>query len=325
MGGVSKSESESQQTGSSQSFVDPSQVPFLNAARSQALQLQQQQQQSIGGVADQLSGRLGGIGSELLGGLVGQAQSPGAGTSISDLLGITGSGIGQQLQQLAGGGGQLAGQDALQALSRGEGGPDLSALLQPGQAVQGQLGALDEAIQRNLQGTLGSLSGQATLAGQVGGSRQGLLSGQAAGEAQRSFASGASNILSGDLAQRRQLGAQLAGQQQQTQLQAAGQLGQQGLAQQGQQADILSRLLNTQLAGAQAAGQLGLQGQAQQIGASQAGLGALGGLFNLGLGGFSAAFQPLQSLASILGPSTVLSTSERQGTSSSQSFSASGG
>ena len=71
---------------------------------------------------------------------------------------------------------------------------------------------------------------------------------------------------------------------------------------------------------------IGNQQQLAQQGAAQ-GLGALGGLVNLGLGGFNAEFQPLQNLAQLLGPATVLSQADREGQSksSSMSVSASGG
>ena len=71
MAGGSKSKSESSQ--SSQTFVDPNQVPFLDFLRSQGLDLAQSQIGSIGDVASQLSGTLGGIGGDLLGTIQGNA------------------------------------------------------------------------------------------------------------------------------------------------------------------------------------------------------------------------------------------------------------
>ena len=240
-GGKSESRSRSQQ------FVDPAQVPFLANLRSEGQALAREQGFSIGGVANQLSGRLGGIGDQLLGGLAQQS-------------GLFGPGVGQA-QELLGG------------IASGEGQFGIQQLLAPGEQLQGQLSFLDENIQRNLQSTLGSIGGQATLGGQTGGDRQAFFSSQAAGEAQRAFAGGASQLLGQDLAARRQLGGVVAGQQ----LGAAGALGQLGIAQQG------------------VAAQTGLGA-----------LGQLGGLFNLGLAPFQAEFQPLLNLADIVGDPTTL-------------------
>ena len=242
-GGKSESKSRSQQ------FVDPSQVPFLNQLRSDAQRLAATQGQSIGGIANQLSGRLGGIGEQLLGGLAEQS-------------GLFGPGVQQSQELLAG-------------IASGEGQFGINQLLAPGAALEGQLGLLGESIQRNLGETLGTLSGQATLQGQVGGDRQAFFSSQAAGEAQRAFAGGASQLLSADISARRQLSGVAAGQQ----LGAAQALGGVGLEQQ------------------RVSGQLG-----------SAGLQSLQGLFNLGLSPFQAEFGPLLNLAGILGQPTVLGT-----------------
>ena len=295
----------------SQTFVDPSQVPFLNFLRGQGQQVAGQQIGSIGGVASQLSGQLGGIGQGLLGGLQqgSQALAPGAQTSISQLLGITGGADAAALRGAAGG--QLAGTDQLQDLAGGGGFGGLQSLLQPGQQVGGQLDALDVAIQRNLASSLGTLGGQATLAGQTGGDRQAFLSSEAAGRAQEQFAGGAAGILASDLAQRRQLGGVAA----QQQLGAAQALQGGALGQQGLNVQALQGLLGTQLGGAQAAGGLGLQQQGQQFGAAQAGLGSLSGLFNLGLSPFQAQFSPLQNFAQLLGGPTVLGSSFGQDSS----------
>jgi hypothetical protein len=310
MGALRKSDESSDQQ--SRSFVDPGQVPFLQGLRFQGRELARAQTDQIGDVANELSGRLGGIGDELLGGLGQQASqfAPGAADSIAGLLGIADDPIAGQLRSL-GQGGPLAGQEQLQRIAGGGGGVDLQGLLEPGAQLGGQLDALNAATQRNLQSTLGSLSGQATLAGQVGGDRQAFLSSEAAGRSQEAFASQAGNLLQSDLASRRQLGGVAAGlQTAQTgqQLQAAQALGGQGLAQTGQQAGILSQLLGTQAQGLQAAGGLGLAQQGQNVGAAQAGLGNLSGLFNLGLAPFQAEFQPLQNLAGLIGDPTVLQT-----------------
>ena len=83
-GGKSSSKSRSRQ------FVDPTQVPFLNQLRTDAQQLAATQGQSIGSVADQLSGRLGGIGDQLLGGLAEQSGLFGPGVAQSqELLGAS--------------------------------------------------------------------------------------------------------------------------------------------------------------------------------------------------------------------------------------------
>lgn len=243
MGGANKSESSSRQ------FVDPAQVPFLDFLRTQGQELAQAQSQTIGGVASQLTGRLGGIGGELLGGIQGQAQQfgPGVGQSISQLLG---------------------------------GGLDFQQLLEPGAQLPGALSSLDEAIQRNLQSTLGSIGQQSTLAGQTGGDRQAFFSQEAAGEAQRAFTAGASQLIGQDLGQRRQLGATAAQSE-------------------------LARLLG--------AGGLGIQQQEQNLTAGGIGINALSPLFNLGLGGFSAEFAPLLALAQIIGPPTVLGKQSQSG------------
>ena len=251
-GGKSESKSRSQQ------FVDPSQVPFLNQLRSDAQRLAATQGQSIGGIANQLSGRLGGIGEQLLGGLAEQS-------------GLFGPGVAQS-------------QDLLAGIASGEGQFGIQQLLAPGQALEGQLNLLDENVQRNLASTLGTLGGQATLQGQTGGDRQAFFSSEAAGEAQRAFAGGASQLLSADISARRQLSGVAAGQQ----LGAAQALGGVGLEQQ------------------RVSGQLG-----------SAGLQSLQGLFNLGLSPFQAEFGPLLNLAGVLGQPTVLGT-QRQNQSAQE-------
>ena len=309
---------------------------------------------SIGGVAEQLSGRLGGIGSELLGGLQqgAQAFAPGAQTAISQLLGITQGQDAASLREAATG--QLPGTDFLSEIAGGArgvdlqgvdigGGLDFQQLLEPGAQVGGQLDALDRALQRNLQSTLGSLGGQATLAGQTGGGRQAFLSSEAAGRAQEAFGAGASDILGADLAARRglagtaagfelgqqgqqiqqqqalnALGVQQAGQQGGLQLGAAQALQQGGLGQAGLQGGNLAALLQAGLGGATGAGGIGLGQQQTQLGAGEAGLGQLGNLFNLGLQPFAAQLGPLQAFADILGGPTVLGQSAGFGQGSSR-------
>ena len=370
--GLSKSESEQragsqqtsfsqqQQAAASRQFVDPRQVPFLDFLRSQATGVVGGQLGQLPGVAEQLSGQLGGIGGELLGSLQGGAQAgpPGAATAISSLLGISGpqgavpgqAGIMEQLLGIGAGAdaqalrgaatGPLAGSAELQAIAAGQtggGGLDFQSLLEPGAQLTGQLDALDAALQRNLSSTLGTIGGQATLAGQTGGGRQAFLSSEAAGRSQEAFATGASNLLASDLSSRRALAGTAAGfelsqqaQAQQAQLSAAQALQGGSLAQAGQQGGNLAALIQAQLGGAQGAGQvaqaggqLALGAQGQQLGAAESGLGQLAGLFNLGLSPFQAQLQPLLALADILGGPTVLgeslsrssSTSRSQGTS----------
>jgi len=112
-----------------------------------------------------------------------------------------------------------------------------------------------------------------------------LATGLAGQEAQRQFAGGAAGLISQDFAARQALAPQLIGLQQ-------GALG--------------------------AAGQLGLGAGAQQVSAAGTGLGALSNLFGLGLAPFQAAFGPLLNLAQIIGPPTVLQTSQQQQTGTSQ-------
>ena len=354
---VQGSQSATDAFSASRQFVDPSQVPFLSALRGAGSNLAFGQLGQIGGVANQLSGQLGGIGGELLGGLQSGAQAfaPGAETAISSLLGFTQGHDAQALRGAAGG--PLAGAAELQGIAGGGGfqpgqfgpggaGLDFQSLLEPGGALPGQIDALDVALQRNLASTLGTLGGQATLAGQTGGDRQAFLSSEAAGRSQEAFGAGASQLLAGDLAQRRQLGgvaaglelgqrgqnilAQIAGgaqglQGQQQQIQAAQALQGGALGQQGQNIGALTALLQGGLQGAQGAGALGLGQQQQQFGAAQAGLGSLGDLFNLGLAPFGAEFGPLQQLAQLLGGPTVLGQSFGQDRSRASSFAQSQG
>ena len=274
MGGASKSESESTQT--SRSFVDPNQVPFLDVLRSLGINLAQGQVSQIGDVASQLSGTLGGVGGQLLGSVQNQANqfAPGAASAISGILGIAQD--------------PLAGSQFLEQFASGQG------IGAQGSPLAGQLTTLEAAVQRNLQSTLGSIGGQATLGGQTGGDRQAFFSSEAGGEAQRAFASGASDLLSADLAQRRQL--------------------QLGAALGLQQGDIARGGLFG------AAGALGLTQQQQNIGAAQTGLGALTDLFNLGLAPFAAEFAPLLALAQIVGSPTVLQQGTGRSTGSSAGF-----
>lgn len=344
MGGFNKSESSQRRrsSGQSESFIAPFQVPFFNELFSQTQALAGQQQGQIGGVAQGLSDQLLGQGQQFIGALQGP-QAPGVNQQIGALSGFNQNPLFQtlqaQLQQggpganvlegIAAGQGPLGGQEALTDIA---GGGQVAGLLQQNPGLQGQLSVLDQAIQENLRSTAGTIAGQATLAGATGGSRQALATGLAGQEAQRQFGQGAQSLISQDFASRQALAPQLQAQQ----LAAASQLQQGALGQQAQQLQAaqqlqgaqqfqaagISDLLAQQLQAAQGAGQLGIaQGQLQGA-ASQAGLGGLGGLLNLGLSPFSAAFSPLLAASEIFGGPTVLQQSSQQsrGRASSSGF-----
>ncbi len=279
--GFSSSEQQSGSQSASSSFVDPLQQNFLQQLFGQAQTLANNQLAPISQAANQLSSGLLTGGQQFIQGLQGAASGLGTGVGAS---------IGQLLAQFGGGQqGGLPGQQLIQGA-----GASAQGLLGQNPALAQSTSMLQDLIQNNLQATAGTIAGQATLQGATGGSRQALATGLAGQEAQRQFGQGATALLSQDFAARQQLAPQLVGQQLQ-----AGQLLNQGALQQSQQ----------QLAALQAAGGLGNQAQFGQTGAAQTGLGALGGLFDLGLGAFGAEFQPLLALSQILGPATVLSES----------------
>ena len=276
--GSSKSSSSSQGS----TFVDPQQAPFLDQLRSGAQNLQQSLQGPIQGLFD-VAGNLQQQGQQFTQGI---QDVQGQLTNIPGLQQFAGQGAAGFQQGLAGLQSQVSGQTpALQQLQRIAGGND--------PALQNQIGQLGTDITRQFEQLLPSITNQAVGGGQLGGGRQGVAQGLLGQSSLDAFQRGATDLRFQDL--NRQLGA--AGQLGGLQGQAAGQLGQIG----GQ--------------GALGAGQLQ---QAGQLGAGQLGLGGLGqlqGQFNLGLSPFAAQFGPLQSLASILGPPTVLSqqTSTGQG------------
>lgn len=279
MGSASKAQD--QDESQSRSFIDPNQVPFLQSVRQQGQDLAQSQMQTLPGVLSQLTGAVGGTANDLFSGIAGQAGQfgPGVGQSISNLQGIGQSDIAQQLLG-------------------GLGGLDLNQLLQPGAQLGGQLNSLQGAIQQNLQATLGTIGGQATLAGQTGGDRQAFFSGQAGRDAQETFGREAGNLLASDLASRRQLGGVAAGLQ-------LGELG------------ILGDLLGLDATAQTAAGQLGLAQQGNNIGAGLSGIDAASSLFNLGLAPFQAQFNPLLNLANLIGSPTVLGSQFGSGSGTS--------
>ena len=316
MSSVGKSSSQQRQQATSEQFIAPFQVPFLESLFGQAQQLAGQQAGQIGGVARGLGAQLGGIGQNLLGniqGIAGGAQNSAVGTAIQQLLGI---GTSAPAQALAGGQGPVAGTAELQAIAGGQAGL-ATQLAGPSPEVGGQISALDAFLQENLRSTLGTIGSQASQAGVTGGSRQALVSGLAGQEAQRTFAGGAADILAADFARRQQLAPEAA----QQQLAAAQSLQAGGLTAGGQDVSSQQALLQAILGGAGAAGGLGGQEVGQQIGAGGTGLDALGGLFNLGLAPFGAEFAPLQALAQILGPAILLGESQSTGRGDSDSFS----
>ena len=288
----SQSESQSGSQASSSQFVDPLQQGFLADLFGQASTLANQQLAPISQAAAGLSEGLLTGGQQFIQGLQSSASGlgTGVGASIGGLLGI---------------GGQQGGQPG-DALIQGAG-ATAQGLLAQNPALAQQTSLLQDLIQNNLQATAGTIAGQATLQGSTGGSRQALATGLAGQEAQRQFGQGATALLSQDFAGRQALAPQLVGQQ----IQAGGLLNQGNLQQ-----------TQNQLAAFQGAGGLGNQAQAGQVGAAGVGLQSLGGLFDLGLGQFSAEFQPLLNLAQILGPATVLGESQSSsfGRSDSTSF-----
>jgi len=286
MGG-SLSTSRQQSTSSQQSFIDPSQAPFLNQLRQQATGVQQNQQGQIGQQLGALGQNLSAQGQGLLGGL---QQTQGA------LGQFGGAGFGQ---------GQ-AGIDALTGIAQGTN-PAARALQQQASGqnpfLQQQITGLGEDINQQLQRQLGGtgIGGEANLAGQLGGGRQGVESGLAQEAALTQFQRGATGLRSQDIGRQLQAASGLLGFQGQAGGQLAGLGQQQGLQNQA-----------SQLQGLLGQGQLGLGG-----------LGALQGQFNLGLSPFQAEFTPLQSLAGIIGDPTVLTEGTSQSTG--RSFGTSGG
>ena len=286
--GSSSSKQESQ--GTSRTFVDPLQQPFLQNLFGGAQTLANQQQGPISLAANELGAGLLTSGQQFIQGLQSGASSlgTGVGASIGGLLGI-----GQGGQQLPGN--ELIGGAAQSA----------QGLLQQNPALLGQTSLLQDLIQQNLTATAGTIAGQATLGGSTGGSRQALATGLAGEEAQRQFAQGATQLISDDFRQRQGLASQLVGQQ----IQAGGLLNQGALGQTQQQLQAFGQ-----------AGQLGNQAQAGQTGAAAVGLGGLPSVFDLGLAPFGAEFQPLLNLAQIIGRPTVLSESQQTSSGSSSSF-----
>ena len=186
--------------------------------------------------------------------------------------------------------------------------PFLGQLQNQQQAAMGNLGQfaqqnnpyLNSQIQqfgadigRNLrENILPGLGSNAQMAGQRGGSRQGIAEGLAAQGAQRQFAQGATNMRSQAYGQQQQAAQALAGLSNQTMGQFA------GLQQAGQ----------AQLAG------MGLQGAQQLSALQQAGYGqALNAMPQIANAQLQAQLQPFQIGASVVGAPSVLSQSSSFG------------
>ncbi len=150
-GGHSKSSSKAQ------SFVDPSQAPFLAALRSQSLQTQQQQQQAGIGTQDFFNQALSPL----------QAQGGQALGGLQDII----SGANPEIAQLR--------------ERAGEGNPFVDQLIEQTQ------GDISRNLQQNILPSIGSA---AAGLGQRGSSRQGIAEGLATQDAQRLGAEAATDI-----------------------------------------------------------------------------------------------------------------------------------
>ncbi len=220
------------------------------------------------------------------------AQLGNIGQDASRLAGQLG-GLGQGfLGQLGQGAlGNLASQQSLaqsvnQAISGQGPGADFlqQRLSQQNPFLNQQIAALGQDIGQAFQESiLPGIRRNAVSVGGLGGGRQGVAEGLAAEGVTRQFAQQAANLRASDLAQRQIAAAQLA----------------------------QNALAGGQLAGA---------GVGQQLAASQAGLAALPGQFDLGLSPYAAQFAPLQALAGVVGAPTVLNTSQGTTRSSGRSF-----
>ena len=236
-----------------------------------------------------LRGQGGQIAQQQLG-----AGGPGAaGGVLGRNLSTQGQGFLGQLQQGAGGqlgSQQLQAQAAQQAIAgQGPGADFLTQRLTSenpflNQAIQSLGQDIGQQFQEQV---LPGIRGSAVQVGALGGGRAQIAEGLAAQRSQQTFGSLAAGLRQQDLAQQQQAAF--------------------GLQQ-----------------GALQGGALAGQGAAQQGQFAQAGLGSLGGLFNLGLAPFGAQFQPLQQLSGLVGQPTVLSQqqqrSQSQGTGSSSGF-----
>lgn len=334
--GASKSSSrqQSQQSGVSSSLLFEPQRKSITQANIQGRQLAGRQVGQLGQFAPALAGSLGGQGQGFLDALAGGNQNQfidqvgafqGGGIQAGGADPLAGLAQGQQLEG--------AGIDALTGIAQGQG---PQAQLGSNPFLDQQIGFLGEDINQQLQRQGVGRGQQQQQAGQFGGSRGQIAEGLAQEAALREFQQGAGGLRAQDASQRQQLQEQARQFDVGSQLQAGGQLAGLQQGQQGLQTQAALGLADQGLgqAGLDQAGQginlqalqqaAALQNQQNQ-GANQAagtGLGNLGNLFNLGIGGFSAQFGPLQALAGLNAP-ILQGRSSSQGTSSGRSSSSS--
>lgn len=265
----------SQSSGST--FVDSAQQPYLDFLRNTGMNMVNQQQAGLGnlfGVSQGLQGQ----GQSFLGQL-GGVQAPGAVNPVQA------ASVGPVAGQLSGFGGQ-----GIVDAQIGQLGSDLGALFQ---------NQINPAIRRD-----------ATAAGALGGGRQQVAQGVAAGELGRAFAGGATDIMRNAEQQRLQAMGQQAGLQTQAALANAAYQQQAGLANQ-------TAALQGQGFGLQAAG-MNQQG-------AMAGLSALPSLFGLAQSPFQAQLNPLMAYASMLGGPTILSQQRARSQDTTRSSSSGSG
>jgi len=232
--------SSQRQSSSGSTFVDPSQSQFFDFLRQAGMGLAQGQMGAGGQAqaAGELSAQLGGFGQSFL----------------------------SNLQNIAGGAGQLPGSNFLE-----------QRLSQQNPFLNEQITQLGQDIgQQFQQSILPGIRGNALSVGGLGGGRQGVAEGLAAQGATDAFARGSANLRFQDVGLRQA---------------AASQLQNAGLGQ-----------------------------QQMQIGAAQSGIGSLGGMMNLGMSPFAAAFSPLAQFAAILGPQNILSRQSGSGSGGSFNF-----
>jgi len=255
MGSFGKSSSNQSSASAGQSYVWNQQVPFLTSLYQRASELGFGQQGQINQMMPGFSGPLMGAGQQALGGL-------GRGLADSGFIGAGGRALGDQrfLNTLA----------------------ERSQIGNP--FAQQQIGQFGEDIGRFYrEQLLPGIGAQSQMAGQLGGSRQGIAQGLAAQGVTQQFARGATQILNDSAGQALQA----------AQAGMSGQLGQgMGLAQVG-----------------------GIGNQA-----GQGLINSLAPLFNLGLAPYAAEFAPLMTLAGILGSPTVLSSQQSRGSGSGSGF-----
>ena len=252
-----KSRQDSRSSGST--FLAPFQVPLLTDLQTQASRAATANAAPAGAAASGLVfDELLPQARQFLGGLA-ETASGRFGNGLSDTIG--------RLQDLT-------------SIDRIE-----AALTGPSPGLEGQISALDAAIQDNLRNTTETIAGEAGLAGARGGARQAVATGLAGAEAARSFERGASSLLSQDFATRQALAPQLL----------------------AQRVNSLST-----------AGNLATGAESIAAGAASSGLAGLGSALQLGQAPFLAELQPLLAAAGIIQPITL---SEQSSRGSGSSFS----